>query len=210
VGDAVGRHDLTDEAWAVVEALLPVAGCGRPARNLRRQVDGIRHRVRAGCPWREQDIHKLRRATRTACRSRIQPVFQDGSEVLNPRMTIGASLREALRLRKDDGPSVGGLLEAVSLDPQLAARHPHQLSGGQRREGQAVPQRLDPGFQLPDVHGLATARERPLIVCGLGDRTRDPRRRQCRQLPLTRAQVSAVCSRPSAQRTLRSREVSAP
>jgi hypothetical protein len=73
-----------------------------------------------------------------------------------------------------------------------------------------VPQRLDPGFQLPDVHGLATARERPLIVCGLGDRTRDPRRRQCRQLPLTRAQVSAVCSRPSAQRTLRSREASAP
>ncbi|WP_326624386.1 transposase [Streptomyces sp. NBC_01761] len=41
MGDAVGRHDLTDEAW------LPVAGWGRPARNLRRQFDGIRHRVRA-------------------------------------------------------------------------------------------------------------------------------------------------------------------
>ncbi|WP_406424161.1 transposase [Streptomyces sp. NBC_01589] len=53
MGDAVGRHDLTDEAWAVVEALLPVAGCGRPVRNLRRQVDGIRHWVRAGCPWRD-------------------------------------------------------------------------------------------------------------------------------------------------------------
>ncbi|MCX5315674.1 transposase [Streptomyces sp. NBC_00154] len=53
MGDAVGRHDLTDEAWAVVEALLPVAGCGRPARNLRRQVDGIRHRARPGCPWRD-------------------------------------------------------------------------------------------------------------------------------------------------------------
>ncbi|MFC5669634.1 transposase [Streptomyces incanus] len=44
---------MTDGAWAVVEALPPVAGCGRPARNLRRQVDGIRHRVRAGCPWRD-------------------------------------------------------------------------------------------------------------------------------------------------------------
>ncbi|WP_442813101.1 transposase [Streptomyces sp. NBC_01800] len=51
--DAVGRHDLTDEAWALVEALLPVAGWGRPARNLRRRVDGIRHRVRAECPWRD-------------------------------------------------------------------------------------------------------------------------------------------------------------
>ncbi|ADI03144.1 putative transposase [Streptomyces bingchenggensis BCW-1] len=53
MGDTVGRHDLTDEAWAVLEALLPVAGCGCPGRNLRRQVDGIRHRVRAGCPWRD-------------------------------------------------------------------------------------------------------------------------------------------------------------
>ncbi|WP_425569991.1 transposase [Promicromonospora umidemergens] len=51
--DAAGRHDLTDEAWAVVGPLLPVAACGRPARYLRRQVDGIRHRVRAGCPWRD-------------------------------------------------------------------------------------------------------------------------------------------------------------
>ncbi|MFF0009851.1 transposase [Streptomyces tibetensis] len=53
MGDAAGRHDLTDEAWEVVGPLLPVAACGRPARNLRRQVDGIRHRVRAGCPWRD-------------------------------------------------------------------------------------------------------------------------------------------------------------
>ncbi|MGI5133377.1 MULTISPECIES: transposase [unclassified Streptomyces] len=44
---------MTDAAWAVVEALLPVAGCGRRARNLRRHVDGIRHRVRARCPRRD-------------------------------------------------------------------------------------------------------------------------------------------------------------
>ncbi|WP_423464309.1 transposase [Promicromonospora sp. MS192] len=51
--DGAGRHDLTDEAWAVIGPLLPATTCGRPARNLRRQVDGIRHRVRVGCPWRE-------------------------------------------------------------------------------------------------------------------------------------------------------------
>ena len=49
-----------------------------------------------------------------------------------------------------------------------------------------MPQRLDPGFQLLDVRRLATAGQRPLVVRGLGDRTRDPRRRQCGQLPLTR------------------------
>ncbi|MER7814696.1 transposase [Streptomyces sp. NPDC096153] len=48
-----GRHELTDEARAAVDSFLPVAGCARAARNLRRQVDGIRRRVRAGCPWRD-------------------------------------------------------------------------------------------------------------------------------------------------------------
>ncbi|MBE1878048.1 transposase [Myceligenerans sp. TRM 65318] len=37
----------------MVDLLLPVASCGRPARNLCRKVDGIRHRVRVGCPWRD-------------------------------------------------------------------------------------------------------------------------------------------------------------
>lgn len=33
--------------------LLPVAARGRPARDLRRQIDGIRHRTRVGCPSRD-------------------------------------------------------------------------------------------------------------------------------------------------------------
>src|SRR5258708_5381112 len=52
VVDAAGRHNLKDEAWAVVGPLLPVAGFGRPARNLRRQAPGaVKHstgRVRCG------------------------------------------------------------------------------------------------------------------------------------------------------------------
>ena len=35
------------------EPLLPVSSRGRPARHLRRQVDGIRWRVRVGAPWRD-------------------------------------------------------------------------------------------------------------------------------------------------------------
>lgn len=34
-----------------VVAACRVVGC--PARSLRRQVEGIRHRTRAGCPWRD-------------------------------------------------------------------------------------------------------------------------------------------------------------
>src|SRR3954471_16006640 len=52
---AGARHDLTDEQWAILAPLLPVGRkSGRPRRWTRRQlIDGIRFRVRTGCPWRD-------------------------------------------------------------------------------------------------------------------------------------------------------------
>jgi transposase len=38
--------------WAVLQPLLPVAAMGRPALFQRRLIDGVRHRVRTGAPWR--------------------------------------------------------------------------------------------------------------------------------------------------------------
>ncbi|MFE6773979.1 transposase [Streptomyces fimicarius] len=51
----MGRGDLTDEQWAVLEPLLPKdARLGRPPLWSRRQlIDGIRFRVRTGVPWRD-------------------------------------------------------------------------------------------------------------------------------------------------------------
>jgi peptide/nickel transport system ATP-binding protein len=120
----------TDPARGGV-ALIGESGSGKT--TIARALLGL-VKPRAGTVrFQEEDIHKLRRATRAHYRSHVQPVFQDGSEALNPRMTVGASLREALRLRRDDGPSVEALLESVGLDHPLAGRHPHQLSGGQRQ-----------------------------------------------------------------------------
>jgi transposase len=53
--DAASRHDLTDAQWAVLEPLLPSPALrGRPRRWPTRQlVDGVRHRTRVGCPWRD-------------------------------------------------------------------------------------------------------------------------------------------------------------
>jgi transposase len=54
-----GRFDLTDAQWVVLEpileAVLPVPKrVGRPPKWTKRQlIDGIRWRVRAGCPWRD-------------------------------------------------------------------------------------------------------------------------------------------------------------
>jgi transposase len=52
---AMSRHDLSEAQWAVLEPLLPAASLrGRPRRYpLRALVDGVRHRTRVGCPWRD-------------------------------------------------------------------------------------------------------------------------------------------------------------
>ena len=65
-------------------------------------------------------------------------MFQDPDNSLDPRMRIGASIAEALAAHRivARGQAAGGpreLLAEVGLDPEFAARYPHQLSGGQRQ-----------------------------------------------------------------------------
>ncbi|MGW2989712.1 transposase [Streptomyces goshikiensis] len=54
----MGRGDLTDEQWAVLEPLLPKGTkAGRPpVWPRRRLIDGIRFRVRTGVPWRDVPV----------------------------------------------------------------------------------------------------------------------------------------------------------
>ncbi|MEU5850248.1 ABC transporter ATP-binding protein [Saccharopolyspora shandongensis] len=78
------------------------------------------------------DVRKLPR------RRPLQMVFQDPYSSLNPRMTIGESITEAIprgvlpgrSARKEE---VARLLELVNLDPDRADHLPGQMSGGQRQ-----------------------------------------------------------------------------
>ncbi|MQB45984.1 ABC transporter ATP-binding protein [Rhizobium sp. ICMP 5592] len=69
---------------------------------------------------------------------RVQMVFQDPSVSLNPRMTIGETLRESIRFGADIRPGeepadVGTMMDQLGLSRTLLARYPHQLSGGQKQ-----------------------------------------------------------------------------
>jgi peptide/nickel transport system ATP-binding protein len=71
-------------------------------------------------------------------RRRIQMVFQDPYGSLNPRMTAGQAISEALTTTRSTSrgrrhASVDELLELVSLNPRLATAFPRQMSGGQRQ-----------------------------------------------------------------------------
>ena len=50
----VGRGELTDAAWAVIEPLLPQRGTrGKPWADHRRVINGILWKLRTGAPWRD-------------------------------------------------------------------------------------------------------------------------------------------------------------
>lgn len=67
-----------------------------------------------------------------------QMVFQDPNASLNPRMSVGASIREPLDIEADMTRSqrderVMELMARVGLHTELAYRYPHELSGGQKQ-----------------------------------------------------------------------------
>jgi oligopeptide/dipeptide ABC transporter ATP-binding protein len=77
----------------------------------------------------EADVRRLR--------GRAQIVFQDPYGSLDPRMTVGDTIREALRVSDVTGEParerVRELLGLVGLSPAHAERYPHEFSGGQRQ-----------------------------------------------------------------------------
>jgi transposase len=53
-GERSTRHDLSDEEWARLEPLLPAQPRqGRRWADHRTVINGVFHRARAGCPWRD-------------------------------------------------------------------------------------------------------------------------------------------------------------
>jgi oligopeptide/dipeptide ABC transporter ATP-binding protein len=71
-------------------------------------------------------------------RRRVQMIFQDPYQTLNPRQRVAAIMSEPLRVqgvpRAEHAERVRRALEDVGLDPErFLERYPHELSGGQRQ-----------------------------------------------------------------------------
>ena len=71
-------------------------------------------------------------------RSEMQIIFQDPNSSLNPRMTIGQTLEEAIAFhqiapRGERAAVLSVLLETVGLSAKHRNRYPNELSGGQRQ-----------------------------------------------------------------------------
>ena len=76
---------------------------------------------------------RMTRSRRKMMRRRIQVVFQDPRESLNPRMRIGDIVAEPLRLagEREYREQVRRLLDRVGLHARILDKFPHAISGGQ-------------------------------------------------------------------------------
>jgi oligopeptide transport system ATP-binding protein len=117
--------------------LVGESGCGKSTtgRAILRLIEPT-----AGEVWfQDKDVTRLDKRALRALRKEMQIIFQDPYASLNPRMTVGSIIGEALVIhklapsRKAREERVVQLLETVGLSADHLRRYPHEFSGGQRQ-----------------------------------------------------------------------------
>ena len=102
------------------------------------------------------DVAKLSKSKLREYRRKMQIIFQDPFASLNPRMSVGDIIGEALTIHnlargKAKEARVADLLERVGMNAGHMRRYPHEFSGGQRqRIGIARALAVDPKFIVAD------------------------------------------------------------
>ncbi len=148
VADLVVRYGTGATAFTAVagasltlergETLGVVGESGSGKSTIARAIVGIAPVVSGRIVVDGIDARRARGEQRQQLRQRVQLVFQDPSSCLDPRMTVGQSIGEALAIqgrlpREARTRRVAELLDLVGLEARYAQVLPRRLSGGQRQ-----------------------------------------------------------------------------
>jgi len=134
--------------------LVGESGCGKTtvARSIVRLVPATEGRV----IFDRMDVLSAGKVRLRQLRRQISLIFQDPFGSLNPRMTVGNTIGDPLKVQRGVSGSelierVGVLLAKVGLSPDHINRYPHEFSGGQRqRIGVARALALEPKLVICD------------------------------------------------------------
>ena len=131
------------------------SGCGKS--TLGRAILQLVEKTAGRVVWCGEDLHQLDKREMDRKRKELQIVFQDPLSSLNPRMTIGDTIGEPLKVfspelnRHERITAVREMMDAVGLEPDLMNRYPHEFSGGQcQRVGIARAMILKPKLVVCD------------------------------------------------------------
>ncbi|HUQ19100.1 MAG TPA: ABC transporter ATP-binding protein [Gemmatimonadaceae bacterium] len=135
-------------------SLVGESGCGKTTtgRSILRLIEPTSGEIN----FDGKDVCRLGVSGLREARREMQIIFQDPVSSLNPRMTVGAAIREGITIHKlAEGAAadaiVKRLLEEVGLRAEYSTRYPHEFSGGQRqRIGIARALAVEPRFIVCD------------------------------------------------------------
>jgi len=155
VGAVKAVNDVSfDVARGETLGVVGESGCGKTTtgRTILRLIEPTSGDIR----FEGRDVRSMGTSELRALRREMQIIFQDPVSSLNPRMTVGAIIREGLTIHKlAEGAAadarVKQLLQEVGLRPEYSNRYPHEFSGGQRqRIGIARALSVEPKFIVCD------------------------------------------------------------